>query len=126
MTGQSFAPHLFGDLGLTPLIKSSFLPSLILLCASKRKIKKSFRYVGNTVSQLWEMLICEPDLIHGKTLYVCDYPPIEVKAWADLIAEKSGRKKTREVSLFILKTLAMIGDTLKVLAQNVVGQAIKN
>jgi GlcNAc-P-P-Und epimerase len=79
------------------------------------RIDKSFGYVGNTVSQIWDLLFYDSQLSHQKTIYMCDYPPIEVKEWADLIAQQNGSKSPREVSVFILKTLALIGDTLKVL-----------
>jgi len=80
-----------------------------------RRILKSFGYVGNAAYMIEKIMSCDPLLAHGKTLYLTDYPPIEVKQWADLIAAKSGKRPPLELPMFVLKTLAAIGDLLKYL-----------
>lgn len=83
-----------------------------------RRILKSFGYVGNAAYMIEKMMNCDPLLAHGKTLYLTDYPPIEVKQWADLIATKSGKPLPLELPMFVLKTLAAVGDALKYLGWN--------
>ncbi len=78
------------------------------------QIWKSFGYVGNSVYIIEKMLVCDSPLIHGKTFYLADYPPLEVKQWADLIATKSHNKHPLEVPLIFLKLIAILGDGLKV------------
>jgi GlcNAc-P-P-Und epimerase len=79
------------------------------------RIFKSFGYVGNSVHMLEQILTCDPSIIQGKTFYLADYPPIEVKAWADLIAKKNGTSLPREVPKEILYFIAFIGDCLKLM-----------
>src|SRR5690606_35235220 len=45
-----------------------------------------------------------------KTIYLTDYPPIELKTWSDLISSRINNNKTREIPVFILKFIASIGD----------------
>jgi nucleoside-diphosphate-sugar epimerase len=78
-----------------------------------RHIKKSFGYVGNSVYMIEKLLFCDPLLVDKKTLYLADYPPIEVKQWADLIASKSGRPKPLELPEVILNIIALLGDLFK-------------
>lgn len=77
------------------------------------KIRKSFGYVGNSVFMIQRFLTCETDLVHRKTMYLTDYPELEVKSWASLIATKSGGKAPRNVPGFILRIAALCGDGLK-------------
>ena len=86
------------------------------------RILKSFGYVGNTVSQIWALLTRNSALVHEKTLYLCDYPPIEVQEWATLIAEKNGNKKPYEVPLAFLRIIAMAGDLLKKIGYPVINK----
>lgn len=78
-----------------------------------QRIFKSFGYVGNSVYMIEKMLFCESSRIHAKTLYLTDYPPLEVKKWADLIAAKSGKRLPAEVPLLFLRFFAALGDLLK-------------
>jgi len=78
-----------------------------------QKIYKSFGYVGNAVYLVEKMLACEPEQIHQKTIYLADYEPIEVSEWARLIAMKSKLRPPREVPVWILRSLGLAGDLLK-------------
>ena len=80
---------------------------------AKKRIRKSFGYIGNSVYMINKLLLCEVNLIHGNTLYLTDYPELEVKSWADMIAKKSGNKPPREIQYIILKLAAICGDTAK-------------
>lgn len=82
-----------------------------------KRILKSFGYVGNSVYMI-KKILNSPDFPHGKMLYITDYPPIEVKAWADLIAEKSRKSPPMEIPLPALSIIAVIGDFLKYFGWN--------
>ncbi len=77
------------------------------------RVQKSFGYVGNSVYILEKLLTSNPEHLQGKTLYLSDYQPIEVKEWADLIARKNGTTPPREVPVELLQVLAFVGDWLK-------------
>jgi GlcNAc-P-P-Und epimerase len=79
------------------------------------RIYKSFGYVGNSVHYIYGLLQGEEAAMHRKTFYVGDTPPLEVFEWANMIARELGRRPTREMPLFVLKTLANIGEVLRML-----------
>jgi nucleoside-diphosphate-sugar epimerase len=75
--------------------------------------KKSFGFVYNSVYQIEKLLFCEIQKLNkDKTYYLTDYPPLELKTWADIISIKIKNKKTKEIPVFVLKTAAFIGDVL--------------
>jgi len=82
---------------------------------SGQKIRKSFGYVGNSIYEIDKLLNCDERLIHGKTLYLTDYPEIEVKQWADVIAKESGNRAPRNIPYSVLKLAALCGDAGKIL-----------
>jgi nucleoside-diphosphate-sugar epimerase len=78
-------------------------------------ILKSFGYVGNTVHQLMALINAAPAQIDRKTIYLADYPPIQVGRMAELIRAEVGIARGREVPLAALKLLATVGDLGKAL-----------
>jgi GlcNAc-P-P-Und epimerase len=78
----------------------------------QRKILKSFGYVGNTVSEIKALLAADQALVAGHTLYLADYPPIDVKEMADCIQSNLGTDKIRSVNIGILRAAALVGDCL--------------
>jgi nucleoside-diphosphate-sugar epimerase len=78
-----------------------------------RSIKKSFGYVGNTVYAINHLINNFPAELNGKTIYMCDYEPIDVLDWGTQIATMYGVKRPREVSMRFLEFLAKCGDMLK-------------
>ncbi len=76
-------------------------------------IKKSFGYIGNTVYELEKLINHFPVEFNRRTLYLCDYQPIDVYNWAKQIAELQGVRPPLEVTLEFLKFIAKIGDGLK-------------
>lgn len=76
--------------------------------------KKSFGFVLNTVFQLEKILFADK-VILKKNYYLTDYPPIDLKYWADLVAVEFNRNKTREIPLGILKIVSRGGDVLQLL-----------
>lgn len=77
------------------------------------KIRKSFGYVGNTVYMLEKLASCDSTLVDKKTLYLSDYPPIDVKTWADQISTMAGKRKIVEVPTQLLALAAWVGDMAK-------------
>lgn len=71
--------------------------------------KKSFGFVYNTVFQIEKLLLTEKINL-GKTYYLTDYPPIELKLWSNLISGKLKNKSIREISPNVLRLVALIGD----------------
>lgn len=78
-----------------------------------RAIKKSFGFVGNLVYMLDKILHCDNSVINGKTIYLSDYPPLDLREWAGMIAAATGKQHPREVPVLFLKGLAVAGDILK-------------
>lgn len=78
-----------------------------------RTIHKSFGFVGNSVYQLDRLLSARSDRVIGKTLYLADYPPLEVRHWAELIRSRMGSPRIRTVPYAVLRTAAIVGDGLR-------------
>lgn len=78
-----------------------------------RKIRKSFGFVGNSVYEIEKLVSCSAALVHGKTLYLADYPPLEVRQWAELIRGEMGARPILDVPLWALGFLAKAGDAAK-------------
>lgn len=76
---------------------------------------KSFGYVGNTVHQLDRLLVTPVPGVVGGTLYLCDYPPLHLRAWADLIRRAMALPPIPTVPVALLRALALTGDALEAL-----------
>ena len=83
---------------------------------TRRPILKSYGYVGNSVSQLNTMLMqADDEAVLGKTFYLCDYPPLEVRVWADLICQYLEVRRAPTAPYALIKLMALGGDFLKAL-----------
>jgi nucleoside-diphosphate-sugar epimerase len=76
--------------------------------------RKSFGYVGNTVYQIEKILEASAEKVNGNTFWLCDYPPIRLREWADRIQVALGAKPIRTVPLSLLKPVAAAGDIARV------------
>jgi nucleoside-diphosphate-sugar epimerase len=72
---------------------------------------KTFGFVGNTVYQIDKLLFLEPSLVHKKTFYLGDMPPLNINRWADQISAQLDIRLF-SIPFFILKTAGLIGDFL--------------
>lgn len=81
-------------------------------------IYKSFGFVGNTIYQLQHLLDADGGHVHGKTVYLADYPPIEVSEMANEIQRATGAPSIRLIDLKWLKLAARCGDIMKHLGWN--------
>lgn len=80
-----------------------------------RQIRRSYGFVLNSVIQLDRIASCtNRDLVEGKTLYLADYEPVELLDWANSISARFGVLPPREVPLILLRSLACVGDLLKI------------
>lgn len=75
-----------------------------------RTVRKSFGFVGNTVYQLDRLLFSSLDGVRGKTIYLCDYEPLDVAGWAELIARGFNRRPPFQVPYPLLNLVAKVGD----------------
>jgi nucleoside-diphosphate-sugar epimerase len=71
--------------------------------------RKSFGYVGNTVHQV-RRLLAAPDQVAGRTLYLADYPPLELREFAELVRAAFGARRLYTVPRAALVPLARAGD----------------
>lgn len=76
-----------------------------------KKVYKKFGFVLNSVHIL-NVLLRENSL-NTKTVYLSDFKDLEVKAWADLISNHFHNQNVKQIPFFILKTLSIFGDGLK-------------
>jgi nucleoside-diphosphate-sugar epimerase len=74
--------------------------------------KKSFGFVWNTIFQLEKMLF-EPKENLQSIYYLTDYPPLDLKEWADMVSREFGIKQTTEIPMPILKIASKTGDLLQ-------------
>jgi GlcNAc-P-P-Und epimerase len=73
-----------------------------------QSIQKSFGFVGNTVYQLTQLI--KSQALAGRTLYLADWPPLEVGEFATQIQRELASKPIREIPLAALRVLAILGD----------------
>jgi GlcNAc-P-P-Und epimerase len=74
--------------------------------------RKSFGYVGNTVYELDKLLFCPIDMVDKKTLYLCDYPPLVLQDWAEMIQVEMKSRCIKSLPFYILQLMALVGDFL--------------
>ena len=79
----------------------------------KQDIYKSFGYVENSVYELQKLMSAPADKVNGKTFFLEDYPPINVREMATFIQETMGSKTIKTAPLAALKVAALVGDMLK-------------
>jgi nucleoside-diphosphate-sugar epimerase len=76
-----------------------------------RAVKKSFGYVGNTVYELGRLAYAQAPL--GRTLYLGDYPPTDLREMATLIQSNTDARRIRTIPLWPLDLAARVGDLLQ-------------
>ncbi len=77
------------------------------------RVLKSFGLVGNAIHELQKILDAPDSSISGKTLYLADYPPIDVAVFADCIQREMGVAQIRTANINLLRAVAWAGDCLK-------------
>lgn len=80
-----------------------------------RRIPRNYGFVLNAVHQIDRLVSTHARDLLSQTLYLADYQPIELSAWACLIQRELHARPVREVPLGLLRAVARFGDVLKVL-----------
>jgi nucleoside-diphosphate-sugar epimerase len=83
------------------------------------RIKRNYGFVLNSVAQLSALAASGGGGLLGRTVYLADYEPIELKDWADRIQRALGTRPVRELPLWVFKTAAKGGDVLKKLGYGI-------
>jgi GlcNAc-P-P-Und epimerase len=83
-----------------------------------RRISKSYGYVGNVVHQIRQFLGADAAQVNGRTFYVSDDRNMDVLEFAQIIQRAWGAPPIRQVPLALMKSLALAGDTLKLLGMS--------
>jgi len=80
----------------------------------KGRVVRSYGYVGNVVWQIEQILQAAPAAVQGKVFYVGD-PPMDLRLWVEAISRALVGRQVRYIPTWMVKTLALCGDALKVL-----------
>jgi GlcNAc-P-P-Und epimerase len=83
------------------------------------RIKRNYGFVLNSVAQLAALAASGGGGLLGRTVYLADYVPIELKDWADRIQRELGVRPVRELPLWVFKAAAKGGDVLKKLGYGI-------
>ena len=81
----------------------------------RRNPHKSYGYVGNTVYQLEQIVEAPISKVNERTLWLCDYPPLRLRDWANQIQRALSAKPIKTAPLPLLKLAAVGGDVARVL-----------
>jgi nucleoside-diphosphate-sugar epimerase len=76
----------------------------------RRRVLKSYGFVGNTVFEIQRLLEGSRAEVARKVFWLADYPPIELREWADTITRVAGAKPVKSVPFPVLRAAAMAGD----------------
>tara|TARA_R110002074_G_scaffold262023_1_gene434291 strand:- start:27697 stop:28680 length:984 start_codon:yes stop_codon:yes gene_type:complete len=80
-----------------------------------KRTLKSFGFVYNTIYQLQKLIDADSSSISGETIYLADYPAINVMEMANAIQKELGVKSIRSLDVNLLKLAAILGDLFKLL-----------
>jgi nucleoside-diphosphate-sugar epimerase len=77
-----------------------------------RSCKKTYGYVGNTISQINSIIGSQTDKINNKVFYLGDWPEYPIEDWANEIAA-TVPYKIRTFPFWFFRLLALVGDFCK-------------
>lgn len=73
---------------------------------------KSFSFIYNSAFQVERLLFAEKQLVHGRTFYLADYQPIDLKSWCNSLAREMGARPPITIPVWTGRLLARAGDIL--------------
>jgi len=76
-------------------------------------IWKQWSFVGNTVSQIGQVVDAPRSTVDRKTLYLAEYEPIELYAFVDKVREALGGRPIRTIPRRALRAAALMGDAAR-------------
>lgn len=79
----------------------------------RRACTKTYGFVGNSVRQMESLLTAPADVVHQKTFYIGDAPPLDISVWADQVRRAHCGRKCRRLPYAGMLLLAGFGDLLK-------------
>jgi nucleoside-diphosphate-sugar epimerase len=79
---------------------------------SRKKVVRSYGYVGNVVWQIERMLAAPKEQVHQRVFYVGDQP-IDLRVWVEAVSRELTGKPVRYIPTFVVKSLAVCGDVMK-------------
>ena len=77
------------------------------------RVRRSYGFIYNSIFQLSRISDRLNDELVGKTIYLADYHPIELKSWSENIQKNLNIRPIREVPIQVFKIAAKLGDILK-------------
>ncbi|MBI9052116.1 MAG: NAD-dependent epimerase/dehydratase family protein [Anaerolineaceae bacterium] len=78
-----------------------------------KNTKKQWGFVGNATYQIEKILTAPMETIHGKTFYLADFSPVNLKDFANAISKEWNNKHLPILPYWIAYTFAVAGDMLK-------------
>ncbi|MBK8341747.1 MAG: NAD(P)-dependent oxidoreductase [Flavobacteriales bacterium] len=79
---------------------------------SRRKVVRSYGYVGNVVWQIDRILRAPMGTVNGKVFYVGD-PPLDLKDWVECVSKRTHQEAVRYIPTWFVASLAAVGDVFK-------------
>jgi nucleoside-diphosphate-sugar epimerase len=76
-------------------------------------VRRSYGFVLNSVTQLERLSFADLSLVCGRTFYLADYRPVELRSWAESIRQAFGAPNVKEAPLWLLRVAATAGDVLR-------------
>jgi len=77
---------------------------------ANKEVFKSLGYVGNTVLQLYRLMLAPASLVARRMFYSADYDAVEIGSFADRIRDAFGAGGVRRVPMAMLRLMALAGD----------------
>ena len=78
------------------------------------RVRRSYGFIYNSIFQLSRIADRLNDSLVGKTIYLADYQPIELKSWSENIQKSLKVREVKEAPMLLFKVAAKLGDTLKI------------
>lgn len=75
----------------------------------RKPLRKSYSYIENLTAQLATLVTAPAEAVHGRTFYLVDSEPVELRAWSEGFAEAFGRR-IPTLPLVVARQLAAAGD----------------
>lgn len=78
---------------------------------SRRKVIRSYGYVGNVVWQIDRILRAPAKTVQGRVFYVGD-PPLDLNNWVECVSKELTGRPVRYIPAWFVASLASVGDIL--------------
>jgi nucleoside-diphosphate-sugar epimerase len=89
-----------------------YLERRIYFHAGAERVKKTFSFIHNATYQIQRLLEVPVDQMHGKTFYIADYEPIDLRGWCDALSVELIGRPARLMYSPAAAALAGVGDVL--------------